>query len=443
LLLACPDLVVRLVRLASTMMRALVAVAAQVLLLAGCVRPGDSRECAPITSAADSGSDPAEGFPVAGAVLRLVLALPVACTASVMVQAKVGVLDPDNMPVPLLEGEPSRTADRLIGQVVSTTLVIRPERGGTYHFIADFDRNLGRVQTDVVVAEDRGDAGPDLVLSDGVLGCTHLDVSPKGRLLCLSGIGRVMERDGSLVQSFPGPAARIGSIVWAVDGSGNVSRWREDDAGFVIDPDAGVQPEVLPVPFAAPVLLAPSEGDLFYASGLTPVVYRVWAADGGLQMRDYLHLGTEVPRALWRSDQELTVLRGIDASVSICTWQSDMRSTCVELTNEEPLASEGTGLWTVATDRSVSPPTQVLSVWQGSNARTLALPDAWSAQSSTVVPGIDTGAWIKGPAGRTMLVRRLNGEIIPQAFPELEVLSATGTWVALRGQDNSVRLYRR
>jgi hypothetical protein len=257
-----------------TAVRSIAAIAA-VLALAGCPPPPP-----PMGACGPPGNfTPADlVFGRVGQPLSVDLVVDQSCDDTVMMTVKVTVVDPNNLPVDV--GEATRSV-MPNSSGVRTTVQFTPTVAGPYHFVGKFEPNLGVAQTDVLVAADRSMEAPAFaVATSTTLGaCTHLDVTPASRLLCLEPAVQLFEPDAGLVQTLPSQlAGYIDGTLWVLDPGGEVSRWVEDGgAGFVRTPDTSV---LLNNPTGHRLL--PTVDDVVLFDTGTFEVTRISASDAGL-----------------------------------------------------------------------------------------------------------------------------------------------------------------
>jgi hypothetical protein len=178
------------------------------------------------------------GLGVVGDVLSLKLGLPRVCPEGLTVRAIVSVEDPNNVSLPIVDGDTHEVTDR--GQNgMTTTIQVHASLPGAYHFTARFEPNVGIAQGEGWVAEDHRDAVPDFIVNGGagLDDCAHVDVSPGGLLLCLEPGVRIFAADGGLLKtiSTDGYASRADDVLWVYDKSA-VGRWLEGDGGFTLQP---------------------------------------------------------------------------------------------------------------------------------------------------------------------------------------------------------------
>ncbi|MBL8955640.1 MAG: hypothetical protein JNK82_33000 [Myxococcaceae bacterium] len=382
-----------------------------------------------------------DDFGVAGEPATKVLRLPMTCPPEVEMRATVTVLGPDNLPVPLSEGEPTRVlsgSDRSFDFATVTAKVL-PAAPGPYHFTARFEPNLGSVQGDLLIAENHRDAGPELtVRGAGGLGtCSLIDVTPGGRLLCLTA-SRLSVYDpdgGARTQTLPGVhAAHVSGVLWVYDPP-FVRRYIEEPSGFVLHPMSGVSTNV---GTNRGVIAADASGAMI---GLFPNLYEaVLGPDGGIRLRtDYLQ-SASLGDALWkRRDEYLSVGDGRN----VCHGRFlDAGDLCNGFEQGAVLASEPAGIWSLGSE-PFQPELRSLALRTGAIVRQLPLTSGWSAEPPDWVEW-DTGAVILDQnTGRRLFVADKGGTFMLQTYPALPVLSVTSRWVALRNANDDVLLYSR
>jgi hypothetical protein len=113
-----------------------------------------------------------------------------------------------------------------------------------------------------------------------------------------------------------------------------------------------------------------------------------------------------------------------------------------------PMATDSSGLWT-ANARFGGVPVASVSVSGPRLQLTIPLPDSWGPARTSIVQW-DTGAVLwgghsNGIAIETMLLLERDGALVLKRFPEnLEPISVTGTWAALRQPSTDpIYMYRR
>lgn len=388
-------------------------------------------------------SPPQDAFAVAGDVLSVTMQLPVQCPEGITPRVTVSVQDPNNTNAPLLEGEATRDAEQLPNQGVQTVVKVRSTIPGPYHFTARFDPNLGLIQRDVVAAENHRDAGAELVAPAGSLlaQCRHIDVTPLGRPLCLTGNVRLYERDAGVLQVLGGPlatAARVGDLLWVTDGL-RVSRLVETAAGYQGAPDASFDPLI-----TNPIIAADDTG--LFAARNGEIWHIDWVDGGFVESGHFVSL-TNIAASLWKRGDEYVVIGrpGSGGEGAVCTGRFRDAGSCTPinfgLPAPSPLASERAGLWTSSTDFRFS--VGLLTLRTGSVVRELALPPGWGVSDAGVLSW-DTGAVIQSSlTGQQLAVLDRQGSFVLQKFPDGQLHSVTGTWVAVRTATGDVVIYRR
>jgi len=363
-----------------------------------------------------------------------------ACPESFHPRAVVSVLDPNNEPVELAEGEAERDLEPVNGRVpLATEVVTRPMQPGSYHFVVRFEPNFGTAQADVLVAENRKAAAPDVVVENAdaeLLGCQQLDVSDGGQVLCLSPLGQMFARSGSVLGTLPGQAVRDGPVFWAYDSVG-VSRWVErEDGGFLETGSRNL--------FGGSALLAPMQGGVLVATA-NGTLTRFFATDAGLDQETLSFGSLQSPEALWASGDDYIVWSP-DRS---CRRSGTREATCEPqlslLPGAEEIAvgNEPEGLWFSIEDflrpgskslvrigRDGAPLRLDLPTGWPTNARLSGAP--WGSSPTFVSP--DAGLFICGARG---------DELVLQKFADAPFLSASSEWAAFRWADGGVALFRR
>jgi hypothetical protein len=398
-------------------------------------------------SGASLGGD-GEDFHVAGDDLAVTLQLPMVCPQDVEVRATVTVQDPNNLPLALSEGDATRVVTERDELGMKTTIKVHGALPGAYHFTAHFEPNLGQVQSDLLLAENLRDAGAELVVANGdaLTSCSHLDVTPSGRLLCLSGAVRVFERDGTLLQTLTpsGLSARVGALLWVLADGGMLTRWLETDAGFAAQDPAGLQLQI-----ANPILAA-DEADLFLAGQFGQL--RSVRADAGLMDLQHIDTTTNQPIAIWKSGADYVVVgaQGLPSNtlVEVCTGTLDIGSTCQRffgvVDGPSPFGTIGTeaaGIWSVNRSQVIPAP-RLLTLTKAHSTRELALPGSWTSADAGFVAW-DTGAQLINSQGEHMLVLDRAGTFVLQKYAELPVQSVTSRWLVLKTAGGSLSFFRR
>lgn len=427
---------------------AVLSVAVLAVCLVRCTPPPPpDKRCQP-AGGFGGGGGPDDDFRVAGDDVSVVMFLPIECPTELEVKATVSVQDPNNMPLALLEGEATRVVtDRVTGVGMSTTVKVRGAAPGSYHFVARFEPNLGTVQTDVLLAENKRDAGPELIVPGGAAlsGCAQLDLTEGGRLLCLGDTVQLFERDGKLVQTLAqsASAARVGQELWVVDAT-RVTRWVEGDAGFVLAPDAGVDHGLQSPIFAA-------DSTELMLVGQTAELRFVHAAAGRLVVEVFSAATTSNPLGLWKSKESFAMIgQDVFSNEQVTACGGSLRdggSSCRPLFKGNgatlPIASEpGVGLWATSDNPFVFPPTKTLSLISGGATRDFGLPASWDG----VLAG-QRVRWDSAPrlisGSRRLFVLDRAGAFVLQAFPDQQLISATSRWISMSGPNGSVLIYRR
>ena len=384
-----------------------------------------------------------DAFRVAGDNLSVQLRHPMMCPTSIEVRATVSVLGPDNLPLPLLEGEATRVLsaqERVPNQGVFTTVKVHAAVPGAYHFSARFEPNLGLAQRDIFVAENHRDAGPVAVVpgGGGLSSCQHIDLAENGQPLCLRGQVRLFDLDGGVQQalSVSGVAARVGPVLWVAE-STSLSRWVPGDGGLVREP-AGTffrDGEAMLAADEHGVLLPNNQGGLTHVSFL----------DGGLVGSTWSLSEFATTLGLWKSGVEYLKLGGSGQQV-LCSGRLHDAGTCSPLNNfgspESPVASEAAGLWTTSDDINRFPPVKTLILRNGGTLRELVLPPGWSPADAGL-SAWDTGAVLYDEGRQPMLVIDRRGQFTLQKFPALTLVGVTGSYVVMRDGAGRVVVFAR
>lgn len=417
------------------MKRAALAVA----LLAACSPPPPPAKCTP----AGFMSQTNDGLAVAGDVLNVAMRLGVTCPSSIQPRVIVTVRDPNNFEAPLFEGEATRDAERVDGEGLQTFVKVRSTLPGAYHFTARFEPNLGLAQKDVFVAENHRDAGATLSIPGGttLAGCRHIDVTPLGRPVCLTGDVRLYDPDGGTLVSLgaPASAARVDDVLWVSQGS-RLSRWVETSAGLVAVPDASYSPSLI-----GPFIAADPQGLFATLNGDLTLID---VQDGGFVERAHLSMVAQRPSALWKRGDEYVLLGSFnDFETVLCTGRFRDGGTCSSAFSMSglpvpfPLACERAGVWTWSNDFRFG--ALSLTLRAGTGFRELTLPPGWGPLDAGVAAW-DTGVAIRNvSSGDEMLVLDRQGTFVIQKFPPGRIVSVTSRWVALQSPGGGVLIYPR
>lgn len=383
-------------------------------------------------------------FAVAGDVVSVTMQLAVSCPSTITPRATVSVRDPNNATVPLVEGEAMRDAEQIAGQGMQTVVKVRAVSPGPYHFTARFEPNLGIAQRDVIVAENRRDAGASFSVPAGSLltQCRKVDVSAGGKPLCMSPRVEVYDADGGVMQTLSsdgGEAVRAGNVLWLHEGLA-LSRWVETPTGFAADPDAG--------PLSSPLTmrLAADEHGLFFAQSGSLSSVEV-TPGGTYNERTQFNAVTTDPQLLWKHRDEYLVLGGFQFfDTQLCSGRFNDAGRCDSTGNFgtplQGIAAEPAGLWTWFADQRTFPPAEVIALRTGPQLRELTLPSAWHPTDAGSLLW-DTGAMLRSDDGQTLLLLDRQGAFVLQQFPDRPVVSLTSQWVTLRGPSGEVLIYRR
>jgi len=380
------------------------------------------------------GQPAGEGFGHVGQTLDLELRLAVVCPATTEVRATVSVLGPDNLPLPIVGEDATRVIPESArtGEGVSTRVKVLATAPGPYHFTARFEPNLGTAQRDVIVAESFLDAGPSYVLpaTSPLASCSQIDVTPLGKLLCLSSLSVYEPDGGGLIQTFADGqrAAHVNGTVW-VAGPSRVTRYVEQPAWFA-DGGAWLNSNNSTAPVAA------DETGAFVANDFNNL-FGVFVTDAGFVTGQH-PLGNGAGGALWkRGDAFITA----GPTGPICFGRFQDAGSCDFSRNLSGLAgSEPAGVWSVSND-NFPPNGLTLNLHTGAVFRELVLPPGWTPSTSSSVPWDTAVTLVKG-SERLFVVDR-GGNFTLQKYPPLSFLSATSRWVALKDASGRVLLFRR
>lgn len=214
--------------------RAFAALLAVLAALCGCPAPTPLCQHVPVVGGTPNGAPLA----IAGRELRFDVTAPLAACASDTVRVEVEAYDEANTRAPVSAGEPV-----VRGGVVTATLSLTPTTTGVYAVKVWFEPSLGLVQLPVVVAVEPDVApieetfpvplGLSAVCQDG------LERTPSGAVLCSTGIGIAVYRDGGSVTSFPGTGMVLADDVLWTQAGDVLERRVEVDGGFELAGSAG------------------------------------------------------------------------------------------------------------------------------------------------------------------------------------------------------------
>jgi hypothetical protein len=283
--------------------------------------------------------------------MQFVQSTGVTCPEASLPTAKVNIVDPDNLAVPVTDITVGLEQNMVVVRATFT-----PATAGTYHAVTILSRGLGMPQQDVVVAEDHCDASVGFASDAGALAsCSQLTVTSGGLLVCTLPVIAAF-RGPEEVQSFAAATsttlvlgATVGDVLWVARGD-TVERFVEAplaDGGtsFVRTPDVaytGVDPNLS--------YLLPGATDAIVSS--FGGAWRIFVApDGGLAQADPL-LGTGLPRfpdVPWRRDPQFGGLIDFEFCFSpgdggAVDCQSDPLASGGQF---EAFGNEPTGLWRV------------------------------------------------------------------------------------------------
>lgn len=416
-----------------------------------------SDTCVAVTPPPNAGADGVSGgFGTQHEALRVTMALLRQCPDRIEVRATVSAVDPNNQPVDLVGEDATRVVTARDSNGMSTVIEVLPKLAGPYHFTARFEPNLGVVQADVLVAEDDRDAGPELTLADAgaLAGCRHVDLTEQGRVLCLTGAVRVLERDGTLLQtvSASAQAARVGETLWVVASDGLLTRWHETDAGYARE-DAG-----LSLALPNPLIAADEEGLLVAAES---EVLHTSRADAGLERVGHPDNAFDHLTTVWRSGRQFAMVSEVIGAggaapheLTLITGALDgppaafaQFGSTLDGSGNAPavgtLGSEPPGVWLVTQDLGTFPVRTLLTLNGRKGQRTMLLPFAWRGSFPGARVQWDTGASLVNDADERLYLLDRDGQFVLQRFPSLPLRSVTSRWLALDAPDGQLRIYRR
>jgi hypothetical protein len=359
------------------------------------------------------------------------------CDDSVAMTVKVTVADPNNLPVDV--GDAMRTV-MPNQEGVRTNVQFTPTVAGPYHLVGRFEPNLGVAQTDVIVAADRSMDAPAFAvgLSTTLGACTHVDITPASRLLCLEPGVQLFEADAGAVQTIPSQhAAYVDGSLWIMDTGGNVSRWVEaGDAGFVLTPDASVPTSDLSVQ------LLPTAEDVVLFDTITFEVKRISATDAGSLLTTGDGILTSFGGQFqlgWHGGNDVVGL----STNNVCTFSfaADAGTpNCTFLNNVSMAGVDKAGVWDF--DVTFGHVLQGLSSTRSSSleapvgAAFLPYTQSFLFESSPIL-------LLPDPTARPYLVSLDDHGFSLQAFGDgVTVKSATSTAVTLQ-QNSQLQVYRR
>ncbi|MBL8954868.1 MAG: hypothetical protein JNK82_29085 [Myxococcaceae bacterium] len=364
---------------------------------------------------------------------------PLFCVQAVKATAVVTVLDPNGVSVDI-DGEPTRSAVHRPEGGFDTDVSFVPTLPGTYRVVARFEPGLGMVQDAVVVAEDRRDAGPDIVVTSApqlLLGCSHVDVTDAGHVICLSPTTALFSRDGGVLAELEGPAVRDGQVYWGL--GAKLSRRVERDDGAL---------EHTSTASGSCGIAAPFEGGVLCDEG-TGVRGFGWFPDAGLSGAFSIETQVKNLRSVWASGR-LYLAAGdrpddsFGLSSQYCVGVFNDSHPCARGLSEsfnDPrfIAVSRGGIWAAVTEEAE--PRSLLRVDGTLTELRLALPPGWQELASQ--PRWDTSPVVISPSNERWYVFEPSpAEVTLQRFPELTLISATTRWVTF-SSGSTVMLFRR
>ncbi len=380
---------------------------------------------------------PAPEVGVAGETLHTLMRSRHWCPNRTKVTVKVSVLDPSNEPLPLAEGEATRTPVQGLGGELDTVVVTRPPVPGRYHFVAQFEPNLGSVQVEVFVAENRRDAGPDIVVENApseLSQCKQLDVSDAGQLLCLSPTLRMFARDGAVLGSVPAAATREGPVFWALDSAGDVTRWVErPDGGFLQSPVERYGSRAR--------AMAPSTGALLLAAN--DEIIRLQPTDSGFADDSFRFTALNSPIAIWGAGAEYVFVADEPNLECGNLYDAGPCTANIALFNRVGAAgNEPGGLWVAFDDFARGQARSLVRVSGQGELLRFDLPELWHDTPRVDAPW-DTSPTFVSDAGALFVSGARGDQLVVQRYPDLPFINATSRWVAFRWGANGVALFRR
>jgi hypothetical protein len=333
-------------------------------------------------------------FTLTGSPVTVPITLAVDCGAHKASGVTVSVVGPADEHVDSGNDAPVQSTNGFTTNVTFTAAT-----PGGYHISARFEPNLGLAQFDLVAAADRRDAGAAFVIDSSALTpCTHVEVTPAGRLVCIGdGTAQVFDGSGSTQRETGVRAEYADGVLWLVK-NGTLIRRVETDAGFV---------DAASLSMAPPDQLLPTANDVLVVSASAASL--VTASDGGLDARALTML--PISPVQWRDSNVFGSLVGN----SLCLQPLDGGSIpppCLKLgaftPGLAPMGVDTQGIW--ATEMTLAGSNFVYRINpDGSSA--LKLPPVW-------LPRMRSAAWetaaLVGDDGGTTLV--VNGDTGLEAY---------------------------
>jgi hypothetical protein len=216
-------------------------------------------------------------FGLAGTPTTIEMLLAVDCGNRMPTGLTVSVIGPSDENVPVDAGTPQVGTNGF-----TTDVTFTPTTPGGYHIAARFEPNLGLAQYDLIAAADRRDAGLAVFTIDAaqISTCGHVEVSPAGRLVCITGNGAdIFDSAVSTPVHLGGTAAEYADgVIWVADSSVNsdtLTRYVESDAGFIAH-ETGPSGSLFTV-----TTLLPTSNDVVAIAG-NQATFITLAGDGGL-----------------------------------------------------------------------------------------------------------------------------------------------------------------
>jgi hypothetical protein len=343
---------------------------------------------------ATGGTPTTSSFGLAGTTTTLEMLLPVECGNRMPSGVTVSVLGPSDENVPVDAGTLQVSTSGF-----TTDVTFTPTTPGGYHIAARFEPNLGLAQYDLIAAADRRDAGFALFTIDAVqlTPCSHVEISPAGRLVCIKPNGADIFDPGSSMPVHLGGVATeyADGVIWTESSTVNAEtliRYVETDAGFVAR-ESGPWGSMFPA-----TTLFPTANDVVVVVG-NEARFVALAADGGFNS---VSLDTSKGTPEWRDDTVAAnllpagfmgptlcaeKLTGGDAGCTTLSGFSGVQLFGMDAAGYYATQSATTGLGSFAYQIGAD------------GSQSLKLPGDWSSPTSTVTATWEHAPILTSPSG--------------------------------------------
>jgi hypothetical protein len=343
---------------------------------------------------ATGGTPTTSSFGIAGTPTTIEMLLPVECGNRMPTGVTVSILGPSDENVPVDAGTPQTS-----NAGFTTDVTFTPTTPGGYHVAARFEPNLGLAQYDLIAAADRRDAGFALFTIDAVqlTPCSHVEVSPAGRLVCIKSNGADIFDPGSSTPVHLGGVATeyADGVIWTESSTVSdetLTRYVESDAGFVAR-ESGPWGSMFPA-----TTLFPTANDVVVVDG-NAATFVTLAGDGGFNS---VILDTSKGTPEWRDDTVAAnlvpfgfmgptlcteSLTGADAGCTTLSGFSGVQLFGMDTSGYYATQSAATGLGSFA--YQIGP----------DGSQSLKLPGDWSSSTSTVTATWEHAPILSSPSG--------------------------------------------